>query len=269
MRSTHERYWRVGGNRAIRFRVELLVFCGSLVAASFLGTRLLESDKAGPAQVGDSAQPLIYVGAARYPEYASLRQIVTASTLVVRAEALRAARSYQVFPANVPLRKLPKKKAAAFGVIETDISFEVQKKIFGKANPKHLRVVQLGGQTGRQRLIVEGEPLSVPGLSYVLFLRKRSDGRYSIVGGPQGRYQVVNGKLTLVSRDYSTAPVPTVLRGLPVTTFERTFGALLRSRRIVPHTSALLTKQEKLRQHTVRGKPKTSAGKPPPRPPGK
>jgi hypothetical protein len=257
--------------RTFDARVQVAVFCAALVAISFVGAGLHKSDRRGPALVRDSTslQPSTSFAAARYPEYGSLRQIVSASTLVVRAEALRLVRSYKVLPPKVPARKLPKKKARGLGVIETDISFDVKRRIFGKGNAKHLRVVHLGGQIAGQRLVAEGEPLSVPGQSYVLFLRNRRDGRYSIVGGPQGRYVIVKDKLALVSRDYSTGPVPMLLRGLSVSAFERTFGDLLRSRRILPHTSARLTRQEKLKQHSLRRKPKASAGKPPPRPPGK
>lgn len=238
---------------------------GVVVAA---GLRNANADRRLSAAGEPVSSPVMtLVGAARYPEYGSLREIVHASTLVVRARALTGAHAYRIVPQHLRSH-VPKKKAGTFGLIETEIPFQVQERIFGKATGPRIGVVHLGGQIGKQRLIIEGEPLSEAGSSYVLFLRTRGGDHYSIVGGPQGRYLISHGKLALVSKDYSEAPVPTILGGLRVSDFERGFGALLRSQRVVPHTSSRLTRQETLKKVQVRNKPKARPGQPPPTPPG-
>jgi len=151
-------------------------------------------------------------------------------------------------------------------VIKTDVVFRVASKLYGKGRPRQVRVVHLGGQTQGQRLIIEGEPVSSVGRSYILFLRAGSDGRYSILGGGQGRYRIINGRLQLVSQDVAEAPVPKALRGLRATTFERQFDTLLRSRNFDAPTSDRLTSQDDLKSTPAVDKPAPPPGRPPPHP---
>ena len=141
-----------------------------------------------------------------YPDYPNLRRLTNASTTVVRATAQLVHPSYREVPKGIPMGLLARKASAA-GIIKTDVDFRVDHVIWGKA-PNTLRVIHLGGNAAGQKLIVEGEPISKVGGSYVLFLRKQPDQKYGIVGGAQGRYAIRGGRLRLVSADVANAPGP-------------------------------------------------------------
>jgi hypothetical protein len=241
-----------------------LAVVGTVLAVSF-GRMAFDGWLGGDAP-STSATPLTTVATARYVEYRTIRQLATSSTIVVRARAIRRLPSYverPTLPAGLPARK-----AAAAGLIKTDVVFQVESKIHGKGSPEEVRVVHLGGEAGRQRLVVEGEPVSSVGASYILFLRAGSNGRYSIVGGSQGRYRIVNGRLQLVSRDVAEAPVPRALRGLRAAALEQQFATLLRSRNFDPPTAERLTEPGSLQPTPQVDKPAPPPGEPPPRPSG-
>jgi len=216
----------------------------------------------GSAAASPAAAEVIH-GAARYIEYPTIRELVRASSTVVRARAVRRLSSY-ADPVDVPAgAPAEKATAAAIGVIRTDIVFRVLQRYTGARAARQIRVVHLGGTVRGQRLVVEGEPLSAAGRQYILFLRRGSDGRFRIVGGGQGRYPVVAGRLQLISSDVAEAPVPKALRGMRLSRFRRLFGRTPLSPNFDAPTAQRLTGTEPLNQPPPT-KPEAPQGPPPP-----
>jgi hypothetical protein len=50
---------------------------------------------------------------------------------------------------------------------------------------------------------LKDDPLFQSGDSYVLFLREWEPGKYNVVGGPQGGFKIVNGKIYSMNYLYS------------------------------------------------------------------
>jgi hypothetical protein len=91
----------------------------------------------------------------------------------------------------------------------TDYAIQVSKVIKGDAPKGDKLVVSQpgghvelptypGGPTLKRTLQFEDDPLMEHGQEHVFFLKKAEDGAYFVVGGPQGRFQVNNGKIKSV-----------------------------------------------------------------------
>jgi len=76
--------------------------------------------------------------------------------------------------------------------IYTDTRFSVEEPVKGGVSGV-ITVRQLGGQVGDIGMSVAGTPVFLAGERYVLFLDKRPDGKYRVVGFSQGCYPVVGG----------------------------------------------------------------------------
>lgn len=76
------------------------------------------------------------------------------------------------------------------GVEYTDFSFNVSKTLYGSAS-ESITIHQTGGPDFQ----VSDDPLFKVGDSYILFLHQYSPGKYFVVGGPDSRFQVQNGKI--------------------------------------------------------------------------
>ncbi len=74
--------------------------------------------------------------------------------------------------------------------IYTDTRFEVEQTVKGGVAGV-VTVRQLGGQVGEVGMSVAGSPMLAKGGRYVLFLDRRPDGKYRVVGLSQGCYPVL------------------------------------------------------------------------------
>jgi hypothetical protein len=175
--------------------------------------------------------PRMHTMEGNYPLYHRLADLVDESTLVVRGSVEALQPSYRVIPEGVPLDQLPDHKRQNLGYLLTDAVVRVQKVLIGAAHLANtpITVTHLGGIQGNDQYIMEGEPVSGRGRSYLFFLQQTEDGRYVIVGGAQGRYVVRNGMLTAVSKEAKRLPLVKQLDGLDVASFEQDFDRLIRA----------------------------------------
>jgi len=111
-------------------------------------------------------------------------------------------------PTPTPVPEAEAKAASLPGVIVTDSTISVLRVLRGRdAGPgQEIPVTQMGGTAPSGDQVSDPEdPFLQVGNTEVFFLVKDSDGRYSAVGGPQGRFTVTsNGLLQPVDpTDYS------------------------------------------------------------------
>jgi hypothetical protein len=177
---------------------------------------------------------------ASYPRYRSLRELTAKSRIVVRATASEVQAAQRVIPAGIPMSKLPAHKAAAIGWIETPVTFTVEQVLKGPADLTNSTIVvrHMGGQVGDALYAMEGEPVSTQGGSYLLFLEQGSDGLYSIVGGPAGRYEVTNQTLRALSEEVIQDGAAKQIHGQGAEHFMRNFTQLVRASQPVPEGPA-------------------------------
>lgn len=169
----------------------------------------------------------IHEAAADYPSYADLSAIDRASTSVVRGVVENVGTPYRVIPEGLPVDQLPPHKAAQVGIVKTDVTVRVAATLSGAdLTGKVIIVGQLGGQIGDDRVVVEEEPSAEKGATYVLFLRGFSDGKFGVVGGPQGRYAVRDGKLASLGEHAREKGVGKQLHGVQLADLERNYRAL-------------------------------------------
>jgi hypothetical protein len=183
---------------------------------------------------------------ADYPLYERLGDLVAQSSIVIRGRVTGLRPSYRVIPEGIPLDKLPDHKKAQVGYLMTDVEVEVERVLSGSSDLLNTRVVVIhpGGDLAGQKYVMEGEPMSENGQTYVLFLEQVGAGRYVIVGGAQGRYIVRNGKLTSLSNEARNLPVNKSLDAISLAAFEKDFLQLASRRGTqpqVPETDEPLT----------------------------
>jgi hypothetical protein len=241
----------------------LAVACATLVTLVAVVVSTRNGGERDPTSTSKSAPlpelPSLVRASARYPEYRSLRHLALSSSSVVRGTVTRLTRSYREVPQGFSFSGVPRRLRGIVGVVKTDAIVRVERALKGRLAGT-IRVSHLGGRIRGTRIILEGEPISRPGRTYVFFVRKLAGSRYGIVGGAQGRYEVRRGRLTLVSDDYESSPVPETLGGMRLATFERSFDALLRA----PAARASIS-QVRQRQEPLVGTPPVTK---PPAPPG-
>jgi hypothetical protein len=86
----------------------------------------------------------------------------------------------------------------------TDYMIRVDRVLKGTlASGSTITVTQTGGTVERptypggpklsRTLMLEHDPLMAPGQQHLMFLSRTSDGRYYVVGGPQGRFSIDKG----------------------------------------------------------------------------
>ena len=74
----------------------------------------------------------------------------------------------------------------------TDFAFSVEQVLKGPQNVMEVMIHQTGA-AGKYE--VRDDPLLEPGDKYVLFLHEYETGKYYILGGPQGRFQIIEGEV--------------------------------------------------------------------------
>jgi hypothetical protein len=74
----------------------------------------------------------------------------------------------------------------------TDFAFSVERVLKGPQDLREVMIHQTGA-AGKQE--IPDDPLLKPGDKYVLFLHEYETGKYYILGGPQGRFQIITGEV--------------------------------------------------------------------------
>jgi len=74
----------------------------------------------------------------------------------------------------------------------TDFAFSVEQVLKG---PQDLREVMIHQTGAADKWEIRDDPLLKPGDKYVLFLHEYETGKYYILGGPQGRFQIIAGEV--------------------------------------------------------------------------
>jgi hypothetical protein len=102
----------------------------------------------------------------------------------------------------------------------TDFEFIIEANLKAEVKNNSIIIHQIG-KAGTQEL--EDDPLFQSGDSYVLFLREYKPGNYTILGGPQGRFKIVNDKIYSLNYLYSgnniQLPAATQINGVSETEF--------------------------------------------------
>ena len=83
----------------------------------------------------------------------------------------------------------------------TDFAFKIDRILKGKA-VEEVVVHQTGAEDGKME--ISDDPLFKTGERYILFLHEYETGRYSVAGGPDGRFKVVGDKI--YSMNYFLTP---------------------------------------------------------------
>ncbi len=111
--------------------------------------------------------------------------------------------------------KLPQSKRQNTDTVVTDHEVVFLRTLKGQ-NDKTITVVQPGGTLGSRHFVNEHETLLRPGSTYLLFLRRGEDGKYFIVGGAQGAYDVRSNKLSATGASATSDDVRSQLHGRTV-----------------------------------------------------
>ena len=91
------------------------------------------------------------------------------------------------------------------GVVSSDVernipstvfSAKVLKPIYNTKKGKEIQLYMTGGRVDGRIAEEPGNPLMNSGEQYLLFCRKNTDGTYTVLGGPQGRFVYEDGKLS-------------------------------------------------------------------------
>ncbi len=73
----------------------------------------------------------------------------------------------------------------------TDFNFRIESVLKG-TDRKEIVIHQTGAESGGQ---INEDPLFGPGERYLLFLHEFAPGKSFVVGGPEGRYRIIDGKV--------------------------------------------------------------------------
>ena len=102
----------------------------------------------------------------------------------------------------------------------TDFEFIIEANLKAEVKNNSIIIHQIG-KAGTQEL--EDDPLFQSGDSYVLFLREYKPGNYTVLGGPQGKFKIVNDKIYSLNYIYSgnniQLPAATQVNGVSKTEF--------------------------------------------------
>ncbi|MBE0481460.1 MAG: hypothetical protein IBX68_10840 [Dehalococcoidia bacterium] len=93
------------------------------------------------------------------------------------------------------------------GVYFTVFSFDVHEVLKGKE--VQVILIDQTGAVGKQEL--RDDPLLYPGDRYILFLREWEPDRYFVLGGPQGRFRVIDERVYSMNRILGENIIPLAL----------------------------------------------------------
>lgn len=157
---------------------------------------------------GSGGSPAVHEISADYPFFSSAAELAQSADVVVTATAKKEVSVRRLLPDGVDTSALPAYKRAELGVIVTDVAFTVRKTHKG-ADSSEVVVTELGGKIGNSRYVAEDMPNARPGQEMLLFLHREADGKYTVVGGSQGRYLNAKG----VAKKLGNSSVPAPLEG--------------------------------------------------------
>jgi len=79
------------------------------------------------------------------------------------------------------------------GIVKTKYQAEIVDEIYGEKT-RTVEIIMTGGVVGKTIYELEDDPLMVPNDEFLIFARKNTNGTYTILSGPQGRF-VVEGNM--------------------------------------------------------------------------
>ena len=95
---------------------------------------------------------------------------------------------------------------ASYGISQdlphTVFAAKVLEPVHNAQKDEEIRIYMTGGQMGGETVEIADDPLMKSGEQYLVFCRENSDGTYTILGGPQGRFVYDNGKLSSLDVAY-------------------------------------------------------------------
>jgi hypothetical protein len=111
----------------------------------------------------------------------------------------------------------------------TDHEVIIEVALKGSINSTTITIVQTGGTLDGKTYVVHDDPLLTEGQRIIVFLRKAIPGpdfagpvkeRYTILGGPQGRFLIIDGLVYSVGDIHQAARSLTlIIQGRPLTEF--------------------------------------------------
>ncbi len=210
-------------------RRKQLLLGASLSLVITLGVlRGIDSRHGTPTSASPAAVDSVSAGHAFFQYAGSLDQMVNGADgfkgadLIVRARVLGASVSQAPLsdaPAKPGRATRPELKYTTFTVSASDILPQPG------AQPLELSVRMMGANVAGNVRVVDDLPLLVLGREYLLFLRRLDDGRYSILGGNQGYFEIVGDQVEPVAKN---APAVGELRGKDFGSVAQQIGAVRR-----------------------------------------
>lgn len=98
---------------------------------------------------------------------------------------------------EVTSRLVAELRGGPYFIYYTDFAFSVEQVLKGPQDATEVMIHQTGAEG---KLEVSDDPLLKPGDEYVMFLHEYETGKYYIMGGPQGRFPIIEGEV--FSMDY-------------------------------------------------------------------
>jgi hypothetical protein len=101
-----------------------------------------------------------------------------------------------VFPSDAPV----------FTMVTIDVNRELWRRSSYQSVPKKFTLEQTGGIRQNVKFEVEDDPLFTVGEHVALFVREYAPGKFKIVGGPTGRFVVLEGIARAIAPDAIALP---------------------------------------------------------------
>jgi len=81
------------------------------------------------------------------------------------------------------------------GLVHTNFTVKVNAILSGDTEGETVQVHRTGGLINNKLYLQEEDPLPIIGDRCILFLHEFEPGNYFVVGGPQGRFPIMNGRI--------------------------------------------------------------------------
>ena len=79
------------------------------------------------------------------------------------------------------------------GLLKTKYSAIVKKSFWGSIEGDEIKILMTGGSSDSQTVLSIDDPPMQVGDEFIIFTRKKNDGTYTILSGPQGRFTLDDG----------------------------------------------------------------------------
>ena len=194
-------------------------------------------------------EPLFPIGAhASWAEgYTNLNDMVTASQLIIIGSVERINQTVQ----------------ESEHLYATYFTFQIEKVLKGKENGEI--VIYQTGTYDKPWTVIVDNPLFQVGEKYLLFLDNNTPGIYILLGGPVGRYKIINNKVYsmnyVLQNDEYAAPEELNFNGVEVTPLANTITEIMDTVRILSTYSIRLLSGETGRNEIVLATGKLGEGR--------